>query len=163
MSPAECIQRELIRHPNGKLELSTDGYAKNSRSLRSIALEKYTCAILDKITEGKDPDELLFLTPNGNYVNGRNYSSWFKRTLKRLGINKDIPAYRMRASGISFAVNHGADIEGVAANAGHTKRTAESYYLVPDDRKKREAAFVTGKAYEELLAIDTVAIEEKKD
>ncbi len=157
------IQRTLIRHTDGSLELSEDGYGKNNRSLRDIVLDPYTCAVLDKITEGKKPNELLFTTPKGNLVNGRNYSEWFKRTLKKLGIHKDIPAYRMRASGISFAVNHGADREGVADNAGHSKRTADNYYIVSDATKARAAATVTGEAIRELMAVDTVGIELKNE
>ena len=157
------IQRTLIRHTDGSLELSKDGYGKNDRSLRKIVLDPYTCAILDRITEGKKKDELIFKTPNGRIINGRNYSGWFKRTLKKLGIEKDLPVYRLRASGISFAINSGADFDGVTENAGHSRRTAERFYLVNDDTRQKMAAVTTGEALRELMAIDTIAIEEKKE
>lgn len=47
-------------------------------------------------------------------------------------------------------------------NAGHSERTAERFYLVNDDSRARMAAAATGQAIQELMAIDTVAIEEKK-
>jgi len=158
------IQRKLIRHTDGSLELSCDGYAKTDSSLRTIALEPFTCAILNRLTEGRNKDEMLFLTSKGNMVNSRNYTTWFHNTLKTLNIDKNIPVYRLRASGITFAICCGADVHGVMLNAGHSDvKTTLQFYTAPYKEMAKKAAFTTGEGLKELMAIEMVAIEEKKE
>ena len=150
------IQRELIRHTDGRLELSPDGYVKTDSSLRTIHPPKQALAILDRICKGKKATDMMFLTPKGNYVNRRNYSTWVQRVLNKLEIRKSIPAYNLRATGISYALNHGASALGVQREAGHSSsRTTARYYTAIYAEKGKEASNVMGNAVDELLAIDT--------
>ena len=156
------INRKLIKHLGGQLELSEEGYGKSDSSLRTIVLCQQAEAIVSRLCEGKKPEDMLFITEKGNYVSIDNYRHWIKRTLKRLGIKKDLGTHSLRKSGISLVVNGGADLAAVSACAGHSETSVtERYYTAAYRESSAKAARVEDAIIEQIMTRPGTAIEEK--
>lgn len=136
------IRRTVIAHNR----ISEDNRVKTKDSLRAVLLPQMAEDIILRRIKDKRQDDLVF-SYSGDIYDTTTYNKFIKRIMKSLGIEKPLTPHALRRSGITFAAMSGADMYGVAANAGHSDiSTTQKYYTAIYESKKKSASNVMEKA-----------------
>jgi integrase len=92
-----------------------------TRKARDVPLPGPIADRIAALIDGREPDEYLFLSPNGYPINSGN---WRKRVFypacEQVGVAGMHP-HDLRHTAVSLAIHHGADVKAVQEMVGHAR------------------------------------------
>ena len=125
-----------------------DRRTKTADSIRSLPVVSEAAKILNRISEGRNPEEYLFSADGKKLLDYSNGKNKLKRWLKEAGITKNLHWHSLRGSAGSFMLEHGMHMEDVTVLMGHASiSTTEKFYTWYTEKKKRESLNVMEGAY----------------
>jgi integrase len=120
-----------VRHFGaGQIVLGKHKRAKTMKEAasRRITLTGEALTIVEKLCEGKNPDEPIFCDPKGRPWTRRTLGVRFKMVRKRAGVRNDLSIYSLRHLWISEALMAGIDAATVSRMAGTSISMTEKTY-----------------------------------
>jgi integrase len=105
---------------------------------RTIILQSSAADFLSKISEGRDPQDFLFVRSNGSRWKKSDQTRPIKDALRAAGLSTDGNLYALRHTYISRAIEGGVPLNVIADNCGTSVRMIEKTYAKILAEKRRE-------------------------
>ena len=105
---------------------------------RTIILQTSAAGFFGRLTEGRGPDEFLFVRSDGRRWKKSDQTRPVKDALKRAGLGPDGSIYALRHTYVSRAIEGGVPLNVIADNCGTSVRMIEKTYAKILAEKRRD-------------------------
>lgn len=113
------VVAESVAEVNGRLVWG----APKTDARRTVPLPRFLVSDLEPVIEGKESDDLVFTTPHGGVLRGRNFRrAVFDPAVRLVGPSGFHP-HELRHTAASLAIASGADVKVVQNMLGHKDAT----------------------------------------
>ena len=105
---------------------------------RTVILQTSAAEFLSRLTQGRGPDEFLFVRGDGGRWKKSDQTRPVKDALKKVGLPPDGSIYALRHTYVSRAIEGGVPLNVIADNCGTSVRMIEKTYAKILAEKRRD-------------------------
>ncbi|ATQ40747.1 site-specific integrase [Mycobacterium avium subsp. hominissuis] len=116
----QFLRRRLSIHNNAvQIGVRHEVGPTKGREARSVPVPEFVLNELSVICAGKGPNDLVFCTPDGRYLQRpKSSNGWFTRAVRAAGVQTVTP-HDLRHTCASLAVSAGVNVLALARMLGH--------------------------------------------